>query len=320
MTREGMPGRLLSALVGIVLAASSIAAALVLRDRSAPEAPTAPVASPAPPRGHRFPAPPAGAVVFARQLGSDALALGVVPRRRRLLLQASVLAPQGGGAAGLDLAFAVQGATRSASFCGAGCYRATVPTSGRPHAVEVRVRGAAPSSARWRVALPAAWPPRGAAALVARAARAWRSLHSLTFRETLASDSRHSLTSTWRVQAPDRLAYQVSHGTAGVVVGGRRWDRAAGATRWLESPQTPVTQPRPFWVAAVDAHVLGEGTVRGRPAWRISFFDPRTPAWFTVLVDRRNFRTLDLRMVTTAHFMHHVYGSFDRAAPIRPPR
>src|SRR5439155_697639 len=82
-----------------------------------------------------------------------------------------------------------------------GCEWATLPTGGRPRAVEVDVRGG--PSARWHVALPASWPPPPGGALIARAGRVWRSLHSLSFHELLASDSRHAIRSTWRVQAPD---------------------------------------------------------------------------------------------------------------------
>jgi hypothetical protein len=127
------------------------------------------------------------------------------------------------------------------------------------------------------------------------------------------------VTSTWRVQAPDRVAYHVRGGWAGIIVGGRRWDRGPGGA-WTPSPQTPVTQPVPPWVSVADAHLLGTGTVRGRPVWRASFFDPGTPGWFSVVLDRRTLRTLDVRMVTTAHFMHDVFRSFDAAPPIRPPR
>ena len=52
--------------------------------------------------------------------------------------------------------------------------------------------------------------------------------------------------------------------------------------------------------------------------WRIAFFDPRILAWFTAAIDRRTFRTLDLRMIAAAHFMHDVYGPFD--APVRIER
>jgi hypothetical protein len=225
-----------------------------------------------------------------------------------MLLQASVLGPQGAGVSGLDVSLNGQ----RASECGPGCYRATV--AGTPTKVEVRVR-----STRWHVSLPAVWPPRDASTLLARAGRAWRSLRSLTFREALASDSSHVVTSIWRIEAPGSIAYQVQGGWAGIVVGSRRWDRSPTSTHWVSSPQSPLTQPVPSWVRVTDAHVLGTTVVDGRPAWRISFFDPSTPAWFTVAIDRQTFRTLDSRMTATAHFMHDVYGSFNTTPAIRPP-
>jgi len=121
------------------------------------------------------------------------------------------------------------------------------------------------------------------------------------------------------VQAPDRLTYDIDRGYSAVIIGKHRWDKAPGGT-WKRSPQLPITQPTPPWVAATNARVLGATTARGRPAWRVSFFDPKTPGWFTVVIDRETLRTLDLRMVTTAHFMHEVYGSFDAAPAIRAPR
>ena len=89
------------------------------------------------------------------------------------------------------------------------------------------LRGA--QSAHWHVALPAAWPPPDGAALLARAGAVWRSLRSLSFTESLASGTGHVARSTWRVQAPDRVAYQVKGGWAGIVVGGKRWDKEPGA-------------------------------------------------------------------------------------------
>jgi len=40
-------------------------------------------------------------------------------------------------------------------------------------------------------------------------------------------------------------------------------------------------------------------------ARRFSFFAPAIPAWFTIDVDRRTWRTLQLEMIGAAHFMHH---------------
>ena len=269
-------------------------------------------------RDPSFPKPPLGSTTFSRQLGSNALALAVVPHgSTSLLVQASVVGRQGNGLGGLRLAFTVAGSRKIAAPCAPGCYRASFSPATAPRAVDVE----APGLARpWHVDLPAVWPPRPAGVLVARAGRVWRALHSLTFRETLGSGVGQVVTSTWRVQAPDRLAYQVKGGWAGVVIGARRWDRAPGAKRWQPSAQTRIRQPVPFWVSVTDAHVLGDITYQGRKAMRVSFFDPGSPAWFTLVIDRKTSRTLDSHMVTNAHFMHDTYESFDTTPAIVPPR
>jgi hypothetical protein len=69
-----------------------------------------------------------------------------------------------------------------------------------------------------------------------------------------------------------------------------------------------------------DAHVLAAETFQGHPAWLVSFFDPGTPAWFTVVIERKTYHTLQSEMITTAHFMHDVYGAFNATPPITPPK
>lgn len=264
-----------------------------------------------------FPSPPAGAVVFSRHVGPNALALALVPGESRMLAQASALGADGAGISELSVTFAVHGLTTTASPCGSGCYRATLATKGPPRSVEVVIQGEL--STRWRLGLPTAWPPPDASRMVARAERVWRSLHSLSFTERLASDEQHAVKSTWQLQAPDRLAYHVEHGSEAVIIGNRRWDRTA-AGRWRESSQIPVTQPIPPWVSAANARVLGRIVGGGRSAWKVSFFDPQTPGWFTLVLDRRTFRTLELEMITTAHFMHDVFSSFNATPAIEAPR
>ena len=266
-----------------------------------------------------FPAPPSGATVYSRQRGNDALALAVVPRQEGVVLvRVSVVGRQGNGIDGLRVSLVMAGQKKRAVRCDVGCYGASFAPGSAPHAVDVSIAGG--ETTQWHVDLPAVWPPRDGSEVVRRAGAAWRKLHSLTFRERLASGTGQVAISTWRIQAPDRLAYQVLRGWAGVVIGGRRWDRAPGSSTWQPSAQTRLHQPVPFWVSATDAHILGPATVAGRPAIRVSFFDPGSPAWFTIVVDRTTYRTLDSRMVTNAHFMHDVYGSFNSTSPIVPPR
>jgi hypothetical protein len=268
-------------------------------------------------KGAAFPAPPAGAVVFSREAGADALALGVVPHGGRMQVQASVVGPDSLGVSGLSASFAAGGPAVDGTPCGPGCYRATLRTPDRPRFAELTTSGKLATS--WRVSLPDAWPPADAAALIAKSRRVWRALQSLSFTDRLASDPEHVVVSTWQTQAPNRLAYQIVKGYSAVIVGRHRWDKAPGG-RWKRSPQLPITQPTPPWETATNAHVLGAAFVRGRPGLRVSFYDPETPGWFTVVLERKTLRTLDLRMITTAHFMHEVYGKFNAAAEIRTPR
>jgi hypothetical protein len=291
--------RLTAALLALTAGVTAVAlAALLLRGTPGPVSSSAPAqvpVAPSPTPTRRFPAPPAGAVVFAREGGPNALALAIT----KPFVQVSVVGQQADGVSGLDVT--VNG--RPTTACGAGCYRAPVSKA----LLDVRV-----GATRWRVAVP---PVRDATALVARATHVWRSLHSLAFADRLGSDASHVVNSNWRAVAPDRVAYAIPGGYSAVIVGDKRWDRAPGG-RWIESPQTALLrQPVPVWQSATDAHVVGEtGT-----AWRITFYDPRTPAWFEITVDKRTTRTLDLRMTTTAHFMHEQYSGFDAPLSITPP-
>jgi hypothetical protein len=308
--------RLLAAVGAVAFGAAAAFVAAVLAHRT-----PGPVASSVGPQSTSpsvetakkgFPAPPQGAVVFSRQDGSDVLALAVVPGRR-LLLQASLLGGQGEGVEGLNVSFRVGSDVSAAQACGAGCYRATTPPTGAPTRVVVKV--ARPRrTTTWNVRMPQPWPPPDASALLARATRAYRSLRTFVIHDRLASDPTHSLKTLWTVVAPDRLTYQVVHGPAAVIIGARRWDRLPGSA-WQESEQDPIHQPTPFWLSSTDAHVLE----KTKSAWRVSFFDPKTPGWYELLIAKRSLRTLEMRMNATAHFMHDVYGKFNAPVRITPP-
>jgi hypothetical protein len=246
------------------------------------------------------------------------LALGVTPHVHELALQLAALGPTGRGTGGLDVSFGVRGRRTPAEACGTGCYRATVAASAHPSVVVVEVHGGALGTV-WRQQLPGVWPAADATALVDRAAHVWRSLRSLAYVEHLASDPEHAVTSLWRIGAPDRVAYRVRGGYAGIVIGGKRWDKAPGG-HWVESVQSaPLTQPVPTWNSVANAHLLGSGTVDGRPVWIVSFFDRTIPAWFTVSIEKSTMRTLNAEMMATSHFMHDAYGAFNRTRPISPP-
>jgi hypothetical protein len=273
-----------------------------------------------------FPAPPLGATVFAARAGEDALGLAVTPAGAGIDLQASLVGyPKGisGGISGLSVRFVVERpngtslTTAAAVACGAGCYRSAAAIA-QPAKVTVLLAGHSPSHVAFT--LPTVWPPPNAEATVARAARVWRGLHTLEFNDELSSGGSLTLDTQWKIVAPDRIAYEIKGESSSVIIGDERWDKPAGAKTFTESAQAPVQQPQPFWVSATDARLLGTVLVHGRPAWKISFFDPKTPGWFTILVDKATMHTLDIRMTAIAHFMHDTYGPFNAPISIEPPK
>jgi hypothetical protein len=312
--------RALVAFGGLVLAAVVAAVLLYATSGSSPARPTA-IAPIAPVATARFPAPPAGSVVLAREDGPDVLAIAIPPSASGSA-QLSVVGPQGTGVDGLHVSLATARAsgvtTSTATACGHGCYRAALGSGSTPRTVRVRVVRAAGTTV-WNVPLPASSPAPNASAIVARATRVWTGLSSISYLDRLGSDGSHIVVAHWQIVAPDRLAYQIQQGGQAVIIGLKRWDRQAAGGAWQESAAIRLHQPEPFWVSATDAHVLGSGTFGGHAVWHVSFFDPRTPGWFLASIDKRSARTLDLHMFAAAHFMHDTYGQFDAPIKILPP-
>ena len=81
------------------------------------------------------------------------------------------------------------------------------------------------------------------------------------------------------------------------MIGKTRWDRDSTTAPWQRSEQEPLRQPEPFWGSDPrrNARLLGPG--------RVSFYDPKLPAWFELTVDPRTGRLLALRM-TAAVALH----------------
>jgi hypothetical protein len=258
-----------------------------------------------------YPSPPPGAVVVAREAGTRVLALAVVPGTPRSLVRVSVVNQQGDGMRGLD----VSAGGVSLSPCGPGCYQSKAPT------VRLRGRiGVSLGARTYAFVLPPSLDLRDGTATIVRASRVWRALQTLVWHERLAASPTDALHTVYRAVAPDGLAYTIERRSSSIIIGTKRWDRSAPNARWVESPQVPpVRQPQPFWASYTDAHVLGDGSVGGRPVWIVSFFDPITPAWFEARVEKSTGRTLLLGMTAAAHFMRHVYGPFDAPFQLQPP-
>ena len=183
----------------------------------------------------RPPPPPRGALVLAGESGSRAVALAVGRRR----LTATVLSPDGSPLSGLNVSFRVGSRVVPAHPCGNGCYAAVAAPASR---VEVRPSGSRPVLFR----IPATAP--GATAVVARAARVYRSLHTLVYLESLRSGPTGGVLTTWRLKAPNELQYTIRGGADSVVLGERRWDRDKPGAPWRRSRQIPALRvPLPAW-------------------------------------------------------------------------
>jgi hypothetical protein len=291
LTRLGFAGEL-------VLLAGIVAAVAVLTDLRPPVRATAGVVAAARPA-----APPAGALVLATQDDDVAIGFAASPRDSRIAVRVTALGPEGKGVDGLDVSVAGAGTTA----CGPGCYAATVSLPPPPRRVAVEVGGRT-----FVFTLPAQWPAPEGLGVVRRVDRTFRALRSVVIHEHLASSARDAITTTYKAEAPNRLAYKIVGGPEAVIIGGTRWDRLPGG-RWERSEAEPLRQPEPFWGSDPmrNARILGPG--------RASFYDPRLPAWFELTFDTRTGRLLALKMTAMAHFMRHRYVGFNRPLRIEPP-
>jgi hypothetical protein len=243
------------------------------------------------------PAPPADAVVLARENGFNAVALAVEPQRIRV----TVLGPDGQGVDHEHIT--VEGVPATA--CGAGCYEATTNARG---AVTVVVNGR-----RLVYHVPRVAP--SAAGLLADAGRVFRRLRSVHYVERLASSPFDQLVTRFTLEGPNRVAYRISGGSDAIVIGARRWDSTDGV-HWQRSESGLLPQPTPPWTSPVtNAHVLS----RTGDTLRISFYEPSIPAWFVLTLDPRSMHLRNADMTATAHFMRDRYTAINAPRTIFPP-
>ena len=245
-----------------------------------------------------------------------AVGLAASPRGADVAARVTTLGQDGKGIDGLT----VRIAGSDARPCGPGCYAATIPLPAPPRTVAVALSSPGAKPAVLRFVLPSRWPAPVATGLVTRADRVFRSLRTLVIHERLASNARNAIATVYRVAAPDKLAYSIAGGPKAVVIGDTRWDKLPGG-KWERSQTEPIRQPQPFWGPdpRTNAHLLGAGTVDGRPVRIVSFYDPHLPAWFVLSIEAGTGRLLALHMTAQAHFMQHRYTGFDKPLRIVPP-
>jgi hypothetical protein len=216
-----------------------------------------------------------------------------------------VLSPAGGGLSGL----AVHLDGKQATPCGHGCYRVE-QAPGSSVAVEIDRFGPTLHST---FDVPAGAQP--GAALLRKVEVRYRTLHSVFYLERLASSPSQVVNALWRLEGPNRLAYQIPGGAEGIVIGDRRWDRAKSDAAWQESAQTQLPQPATQWSSIANVHVVAADA----ETKTLTFVDPVTPAFFEVVVDAHTLLPRSVRMTAAAHFMVDRYVRFNAPRAIYPP-
>ncbi|HET7146139.1 MAG TPA: copper resistance protein CopC [Gaiellaceae bacterium] len=288
----------LAVVAGIVVAVSVLV--LLPPGRSVEAAPPVRVSTSEP--SPQPAAPPKDAVLLAREVGELGVALALEPKRATAI----VLSPAGGGLSGLDVR--LNGV--EADGCGSGCYRVDRAPGAR---VEVQIDRFGPTL---RSVFDVPPDPRPGGAVLRGVEDRFSSLRSVFYLERLASSPSHAVTALWRLEAPNRVAYQIPGGAEGIVIGARRWDRSSPDGTWQSSAQTPLEQPATQWAESANVHV----TATDASTKTLTFVDPTTPAYFEVVVDSKTMLPRTVRMTAAAHFMVDRYVRFNAPRAIYPPR
>lgn len=264
-----------------------------------------------------LPAPAPGEIAVADHAGSQLVAAWLRRRDARLIGTVRVLDLRGEPS---RAPARVLGQAGQAS-CGRGCRRVSLPAADVLR-VAVRDRGR-----RFVVALPARWrrgASRRARRLLMRAQRAMRALRSVRQVERVSSGlAGTAARSDYRLEAPDRMAFETSAGTRTVVVGDRQCLRAPGIP-WRRRPYgsgVPFSTRSWFrWTPYARAvRLLGRRVRRGRRVSELALMDEATPVWFRLVVDERTGRVLRERMTGRGNFGSTRFSAFNRPLEISPP-
>lgn len=221
-----------------------------------------------------------------------------------------------------DLEPRIRAATRVRP-CGPGCLTFRLASQPKTVDVEVTEKGSV-HTAR----IPARWAERSsgrARALLERAQLTMRRLRSVRERERITSGPGSLAVTSYRLSAPDRLAYETGGGVASVVIGGTQWLRIDGEPwekREFGGGGLPFRTRTWFrWTNyAQSVRILGTTTIAGRRVANIALMDQGTPVWIRLRIDLATMRVVRVRMVTGGHFMRQRLFAFNKPLRIGPPR
>jgi len=201
--------------------------------------------------------------------------------------------------------------------CGRGCWRLASSEVGAQLTAWVTADGE-----RHSATVPSSWAAKGgpaARALLRTAQRRMRSLSSLRLKEAVTSGLGTTVVTDYRFLAPNRMAYRTNAGTRVVAI---------GRTRYLSTSNGPFEEgtfgadgfrlDSFFGWTAYAPSVRWLGSDRG--VVTLALFDPATPVWYRLRIERGTRRIVGERMIAEGHYMSRRYFGFDRPISIVPPR
>jgi hypothetical protein len=229
----------------------------------------------------------------------------------------------------LDVPTRVIGAAVLAS-CGVGCRTAQLHHSPATLTVQVADHGR-----RYTALLPARWTMGAdvlAERLLAHVEPGQLALRDVRIHETLRGGPTVPSITDYRLQAPDRFAFDISRGSQPVgetvIIATSEWQRSAAQKRWTLGPYGggntfAATSYLGWWTPyAQNPRLMGltrgaSGTVADIAT--LAEIQSLGPVWLRLHLDVTHRRLLRLRMITAGHFMTQEWGAFNRPLHIRPP-
>ena len=201
--------------------------------------------------------------------------------------------------------------------CGVGCWRVAVAEPGPELTATVTDQGRV-----YAATVPSEWSgsKSGQAERLLGAAQAqMRRLKTLRMRESVTSGVGQAVRLSYRMQAPDRMAYETNTGTDLIAIGKTAYETTGNGE----------IDKRPFGADGFRLDQLFRWTVYGRTArWlgsangisRIALFDPASPIWYRLEIDRKTKRIVGERLIAGGHYMTRRYHAFNRRLDLEAPR
>jgi copper transport protein len=299
----------------VVIGASALLAAFPLPPARAQQADAA-----AAPSASNPALPTGGDLTLAGRAGNALVALTIRPAKpgpNSLWLYLLSFAGEQ-GANSLPLFASAGGTPVGFSTCGTDCRTSKITlVGGESLAVQV---GGGSGGGTATFAIPPL-PASDAGTLVSGMQRRMHALQTLRIDEQLGP-SIVPVSSSYEMQAPDRMHVQVGNGFENFIIGGTSYSRTSAALPWRVQSASGSHFPFFIWDSSpiLGPHVVGRASVDGVQTEIMAFHEGTgsSPTWFEVWVSADGL-AYQSQMTAEAHFMDHRYYDFDTPISIQAP-